>query len=171
MFAQTDIEKYFIAEKQESLLFIVVGIIAIILALAFFFHWKTTFYKGAAIPLLVIGLIQAIVGLTVYSRSDSQRIENVYAYDMDPGKLKTQELPRMKKVNKNFIICRWVEFFLILMGLILVFIFRNNEGGTFWYGLGITLAIQSAIMLGADYFAEKRAIKYSSGLEIFVNKS
>jgi hypothetical protein len=171
MFAKTDIEKYFTAEKQESLLFIVVGIIAIIMALAFFFYWKTTFYKGAAIPLLVIGLIQAIVGLTVYSRSDNQRIENVYAYDMDPGKLKTQELPRMKTVNKNFVFYRWVELFLILVGLILVFIFRNHEGSAFWYGLGITLAIQSAIMLGADYLAEKRAIKYSTGLEIFVNKS
>ena len=37
MFTKADIEKYFIAEKQESLVFIVVGVIALLLAIAFFF--------------------------------------------------------------------------------------------------------------------------------------
>ena len=35
MFTKTDIEKYFNAEKNESLLFIILGIIAIVLALVF----------------------------------------------------------------------------------------------------------------------------------------
>ena len=44
MFEQRDfnfIYKYFIAEKQESLLFLVVGIAAIILAVVYFFFIKT----------------------------------------------------------------------------------------------------------------------------------
>src|SRR5437762_4412597 len=98
MFSKQDIEKYFLAEKQLGLLFIVVGAVAIVLAIIFFFLLKTSFYKGAAIPLLVIGLIQLIAGTTVYKRSDNDRIRNVYAYDMNPGQLKNEELPRMQAV-------------------------------------------------------------------------
>jgi len=173
MLTKTDIEKYFLAEKHESLIFLAVGIIAILLSLFFYSYLKTNFYKGAAIPLLVIGLIQAVVGYTVYTKSDEQRISNVYAYDMDPGKLKVQELPRIKTVNKNFVIYRWVEIVLLLAGIALVFLYRTNPDKTFWFGLGLTLAIQAVLMLPADYFAEQRAKTYSGQLESFVqnNKS
>jgi len=53
MFSKQDIEKYFLAEKQLGLLFIIIGAIAIVLAIVFFFLLKTSFYKGAAIPLLL----------------------------------------------------------------------------------------------------------------------
>src|SRR3974390_1876133 len=109
MFTKADIEKYFVAEKNESLLFLVIGLLAISLSVFFYSYLKSSLYKGAAIPLLAIGLIQAIVGFTVYSRSDTQRISVVYAYDMNPGKLKNEELPRMRTVNQRFVIYRWIE--------------------------------------------------------------
>ena len=170
MFTKADIEKYFMAEKQAGLFFLIIGITAFLLAVAFFFFGKTAFYKGAAIPLLVIGIIQCLVGFTVYKRSDTNRIDNVYAYDMNPAKLKNEELPRMKKVNSNFVIITWVEIVLILAGLALLFLFKNNPDKIFWAGLGFTLTIQAAIMLGADNFAEKRAKAYAGGIESFVNK-
>lgn len=170
MFTKADIEKYFMAEKQESLLFVIVGVIAVAIAIAFFFFQKSNFYKGAAIPLLLIGLIQIVVGYTVYKRSDGDRIRNVYAYDMNPGQLKNEELPRMQTVNKNFVIYRWIEIVLILAGAGLIFYFRNNPVNNFWYGLGITLTMQATLMLGADYFAEQRALGYAKGLDAFVNQ-
>ena len=51
MLSKADIEKYFIAEKQESLVFLVIGMAAILLALIFYFTVKTQVYRGAAIPL------------------------------------------------------------------------------------------------------------------------
>lgn len=51
MFTKADIEKYFIAEKSESMLFLVFGLIAISLSIFFFSYLKTNFYKGAAVPL------------------------------------------------------------------------------------------------------------------------
>jgi len=170
MFTKTDIEKYFIAEKSESLIFLIVGIAAILVSIWFFGFLKTNFYKGAAIPLFVIGLIQLVVGYTVYARSDEQRISNVYAYSMDPDKLKNEELPRMKTVNKNFAIYRWAEIILLAVGLVLFFIFRSNPDKTFLFGMSITLALQAGLMLTADQIAEKRALLYSKGLEAFVNK-
>ncbi len=171
MFSKTDIEKYFIAEKQESLLFLVIGIVALVLAIAFFFFLKTNFYKGAAIPLIVIGLVQIASGYTLYKRSDEDRVRNVYAHDMNPDQLKNEELPRMKVVNRNFIIYRWIEISCVLAAALLIFFYKSNPGKTFWYGVGVTLAIQAALMLGADYFAEKRANIYSKGLESLFEKN
>ena len=82
---------------------------------------------------------------------------------------KQVELPRMKTVMKNFTIYRWVEVTFILTGLILIFLFRTNPDKTFWYGLGMALAIQAVLMLGADYFAEKRGGVYTKELEKIIS--
>lgn len=157
------IYKYFIAEKQESLLFLIIGIAAILLAVICWFFIKTnpSFFKGAAIPLLAIGIIQSVVGFTIYSKSDRQKADVAYSIGMEPvAFVKQKELPRMKTVMKNFVIYRWVEIAFILAGLLLIFIFRANPDKTFWYGFGITLTIQAMLMLGADFFAEKRGKIY-----------
>ena len=171
MFQQKDLSfiyKYFIAEKQESLLFLIIGIAAILLAVVFWFFIKSnpSFFKGAAIPLLAIGLIQMVVGYTVYSRTDKQKKDIAYNIGIETVSfVKQTELPRMEKVMTNFVIYRWVEIAFIITGLVLIFLYRLNPGKTFWYGFGIVLAIQAAIMLGADYFAEKRGKVYTEELK------
>lgn len=170
MFEQKDfsfIYRYFTGEKQESLLFLIVGIVAVLLAVACWFFIKSNpnFFKGAAIPLLAIGLIQMVVGYSVYSRTDKQQKDIAYNMGMEPvNYVKQTELPRMKTVMKNFIIYRWVETAFIITGLVLIFLLRTNPDKSFWYGFGIALAIQATIMLGADYFAEKRGKVYTDEL-------
>jgi hypothetical protein len=168
MLTKTDIEKYFIAEKQESFLFLGIGIAAIIISLIGIFVWKTQFWKGASIPLITIAILQIIVGFTVYTRSDADRIRVVYALDMNPTDLKEKELPRMETVNKNFVLYRYVEIVLLLVGIVLTILHRNNVDKQFMYGIAVALAIQAALMLGADYFAEKRALIYTAQLKVTV---
>jgi uncharacterized membrane protein len=168
MLTKTDIEKYFNAEKNESLLFILLGICAIITAIVFFFYLKNNWYKGAAIPLLVVGLMHLVVGTIIYNRSDKDRLRNVYAFDMNPEELRNKEIPRMEVVNKNFVVYRYTEIVLLLAGLGLFFYFNPNPDKRFWVGLGIALAIEAAVSLGADYFAEKRANVYTRQLMEFV---
>lgn len=171
MFEQRDfsfIYKYFTGEKQESLLFLIIGIAAVLIAVVFWFFIKSnpSFFKGAAIPLLVIGLIQIIVGYSVYARTDRQKATIAYNIGMGPvAFVKQTELPRMKKVMQSFVIYRWVEIAFIITGLVLIFLFRLNADKTFWYGLGVALAIQATIMLGADYFAEQRGEGYTEELQ------
>ena len=171
MFEQRDfsfIYRYFTAEKQESLLFLIVGIVAILLAVVCWFFIKSNpnFFKGAAIPLLVIGLIQMVIGYSVYSRTDKQKTNIAYNIGMEPvNYVKQTELPRMKIVMKNFVIYHWVEIAFIITGLILIFLFRLNTDKTFWYGFGVALALQAVMMLGADYFAEKRGKVYTNELK------
>lgn len=169
MFQQRDfsfIYKYFTGEKQESLLFLIVGIAAVLIAVAFWFFIKSnpSFYKGAAIPLLAIGLVQIVVGYSVYARSDKQKATIAYNIGIEPAAfVKQTEMPRMKTVMKNFVFYRWVEIAFIIAGLVLIFLYKSNVDKAFWYGLGLALTIQAAIMLGADYFAENRG-------EVYVNE-
>ena len=120
--------------------------------------------------MLLIGSLQLIAGYTVYKRSDEDRKRNVYAYDMNPGELKTKEIPRIEIVNKNFVIYRYIEIVLLLTGLGLFFYFRNNADKAFWSGLGMALAIEAAITLGADFIAEKRAHQYTSGIQSYLDQ-
>lgn len=170
MFTKADIEKYFNAEKQESLLFMLIGVAGIIAAFVFFFFLKTNFYKGAAIPFMLVGLLLAMVGYIVYKRSDADRQRNVYAYDMNPTELKDKELPRMKAVMKNFIIYRYTEIFLFLVGTALYIYFIRDFTKDFWRGFGLALAIMAILALTADFFAEKRGKVYMKGLEIYTNR-
>lgn len=171
MFTKTDIEKYFVAEKKESLLFLVLGLAGIAAAIIFLFFLHMSFYRGAAIPFILIGLLLATVGYTVYKRSDGDRVRNVYAYDMNPQELKEKEIPRMKTVMRNFVIYRYVELFLFLLGAGLYIYFIRDFRQDFWRGLGLALALMSLLTLLADYFAEKRGRQYLRGLESFTRQS
>jgi len=170
MLTKEAIEKYFLAEKAESWVFMAIGISGILLAIIAFYFLKTSFYKGAAMPLLLIGLLLGIVGFTVYKRSDEDRIKNVYALSMNPGELKEKELPRMEVVMKNFVVYRYVEIAFSILGIALFFYFNNNQAQSFWKGVGIALAIMALLALTADFFAEKRGHVYVDQLKGFINK-
>jgi membrane-bound ClpP family serine protease len=171
MLTKTDIEKYFLDEKHLGLLFFIVGIVTVLLAVVFFFFLRTGFYKGAAIPLILVGLLELIAGFTVYKKSDGDRIRNVYAYDMNPQELRDKELPRMQKVTSGFVYYKWVEVILMVTGVVLIVLYRGKPERAFWFGLGITLTIQSLLLYSADFSAAKRAKEYTNKLEAFVSKA
>lgn len=171
MFTKADIEKYFMAEKQESLLFVAIGALAIIAALIAWITRQPALYRGAAIPFLLIGLLLGVVGFTVYRRSDADRMRNVYAYDLNPGELKAKEIPRMETVMKNFLVYRWTEIFLLAAGLVLYFMFMHSAANQFWRGLGGGLAIMAFAALSADFFAERRGAVYLEGLQQYTAKT
>lgn len=159
------ITKYFTAEKFESLFFIGVGIIAISLGICFWIIVKEPFYKGIAIPIILIALVQLTVGTTVYFRSpkDIVRVENIIK--KESSKIQTEEIPRMKVVMKNFEIYRWVEIALMLLGLIMFFYFQPM---TIWKGIGLGLTIQAGFMLAFDFFAESRGKIYLEYLRTII---
>lgn len=170
MFSKTDIEQYFSAEKQGSLFFLSVGIVAVIAALVLFFVLKTPFYKGAAIPMIIVGLIAGGIGFTIYKRSDDDRIRNVYAYDLNPDELKQKEYPRMQKVMKSFKAIIIAEAVFLVAAIFLFFSFRTNTEQQFWSGVGAGLFIMAVAALFLDVAAQRRAAVYTKGLETFINK-
>ena len=150
---------YFTEEKIESIIFVIFGVCAILLALFFWTIIKYSFFNGLAYPLLLIGIIQVIVGTTIIIRSpkDIQRVEKMILET--PHKIKTEELPRMKKVMENFKTYKIIELVLLGIGIILFLYFFSSKT-PFWKGLGLGLLIQAGIMLALDLLAEDRASKY-----------
>lgn len=156
------ITKYFNAEKYESVFFVLVGIIAISFAAYFLIKVKQPFFNGMAYPLIAIALIQIVVGGSVYFRSpkDIVRVEQIV--QADKSKILTEEIPRMEVVMKNFVIYRWVEMALILVGIIMFYYFQPT---TIWKGVGLGLFIQASFMLLLDFFAESRGKIYLEYLQ------
>jgi len=160
---------YFTEEKIEGLFFIILGAIGLALGFIFSFIIKYSFFKGMAIPLILIGCIQILVGTIVVWRSpkDIMRVEQ--QMNNIPDKIRTDELPRMENVMKNFMVYKWIEIVLMVLGVILFFVFYNSTQA-FWKGLGIGLLLQAGIMLSLDLIAEKRAKIYVGNLLASISK-
>ncbi|MFY8162004.1 MAG: hypothetical protein ACOVNU_11790 [Candidatus Kapaibacteriota bacterium] len=159
--------KYFDGEKLESYIFILIGVIALAMALYFIFVMKSSFWKGFAITFFIIAMLEFVVGYTIVNRSpkDIVRIENFI--QKEPLSIKSLEIPRMEKVMSNFVIFRYVEIAFIIFGIILMYSSLND---TFWRGIGLGLFIQASIVLCLDFFAERRGYMYLEYLKEFVDK-
>lgn len=173
MLTKTDIEKYFIAEKNESTFFIVFGIATLLIAICLYYFVKNNFTKGMAIPLITIALIQIVVGYTIFKRSDNDRIRVVYNLEMNPDGITKKELPRMQKVNKNFIVYKWIEIALIATSFFLLIKYKPMQetfNANFWFGFAVALLMQSSVMFVADVIAAKRGKFYEQMLNTWSKK-
>jgi hypothetical protein len=146
---------YFMAEKQEALLFMVLGAAALIVS--FYLFKAESAYKGMIYPFIIIAAIQLVVGSTVYFRTDGQVAELTTLLKDDPEKYKVEESQRMERVIKSFRVYKGTEIILLAIGIALTIAFREYN---LWYSLGIGLIIESSLMLVLDLFAEKRAHEY-----------
>ena len=121
--------------------------------------------KGMAIPFLVVAALELIVGLTLVYRSpkDIVRVETYLSEKTEM--IQKEEIPRMEKVMRNFIIFRFTEIILIIIGIILMYGSRQNS---LWNGIGVGLFIQSSTVLLLDFFAERRGEVYLAYLRSIV---
>lgn len=161
------IVKYFNGEKAESYIFIIIGVISLAMALYFLFGLKTSFWKGVAIPFIVVACLEFIVGYTIVTRSpnDIKRIENFI--NSEPQNINNLEIPRVEKVLSNFVIFRYVEIALIILGIALMYSSMND---TLLRGIGLGLFIQASIVLSLDFFAERRGYIYFEYLKELAEK-
>jgi hypothetical protein len=160
--------RYFSGEKAESHLFILMGVLTILLASYFLLGLKTSFWKGAAIPFLLVALLEIVVGVTIAVRSpkDIVRVERQIKYES--ARILTEEIPRMELVMRNFRMYRYIEMSLVICGLVLMYAAGISP---FWRGVGFGLFSQAAIVLCLDYFAEARGHQYLEYLKSFTAQS
>lgn len=161
------IVKYFNGEKAESYIFILSGVIALILALYFILALKTSFWKGVAVPFIIVALLEFIVGYTIVTRSSKDIIRVESYIQKEPQSVKVLEIPRMEKVMSNFVVFRYVEIVLIISGIALMY---SSVNDTFWRGAGLGLFIQANMVLCLDFFAERRGHVYVEYLKEFAEK-
>jgi hypothetical protein len=122
--------------------------------------------KGIAIPFLLVSSLEIIVGLTLIYRSpkDIIRVETYLSEKTEM--IQKEEIPRMEKVMRNFILFRYTEITLIIIGVILMYGARQNS---LWNGIGLGLFIQSSTVLLLDFFAERRGEVYLEYLKSMID--
>jgi hypothetical protein len=150
---------YFAAEKQESLLFIVVGLIAIGVS-----AWLWTGehrLRSMAFPLVAVAAIQIAVGAGVYLRTEAQVEQLSTQYKRNPAVYRAAETERMRTVMDKFSTYKIIEIALIAFGIALILGMRRSDLAV---GIGAGLLLQSAFMLSLDMFAEIRAEDYIEAL-------
>jgi hypothetical protein len=151
------LNNYFSAEKQESVIFITVGLVTIGVSAWLWMNGHRL--KSMAYPLVVIALMQMVVGVSIYLRTDHQVTTLSAQLQREPAALKAQEIPRMQTVMKNFSIYKGVEMVLLILGLGMLAFWQRHDLAA---GIGIGLVLQAALTLTLDIFAETRGSIYFS---------
>lgn len=152
----TAIVTYFSAERRESLIFMMVAFDAV--AVAAWLLLSDSAYAGVAYPFVGVAIIQFAVGFTVYSRTAGQLATLRGLFASDRARFAAEEGRRMAGVMRNFSVYKAIELTLLGAGIAGLFAFRGNQ---MWYAVSLGLVIQCIVMLGFDFFAERRGIEYS----------
>ncbi len=109
---------YFVGEKQESVLFMLAALMA--LGLAFWLWTQGHRLRLMALPLVVVALMQLVVGVTIFARTDAQLAKLSTQLVSAPAEFKQAETDRMQTVMANFKLYKSVELALLVLGAYLV---------------------------------------------------
>lgn len=170
MLSRTELERYFSAEKQIGMIFIVFSILAIAIAAYLYFVQKTDLLKGFSIPVLLLGILFLTQGRTLHGRADGLRTANLEAFDAKSGDIREKELPRIKKVLDDIAGYRLVEIGLFAAAALLTFYLRSKRPElNFWYGLTLSIAITAICSHGLNFMVKKQAREYAQKVESFVD--
>jgi len=157
---------YFHGEKWEGPVFFGVGLAAGGVG-AVLLTRSDDIAKGAAYPVLGIGLVQLIVGAVVFLRTDAQVARLDRQLSTDEAAFKKDESARIAGVNTEFIALAIIESALIAFGAVTAIVAAQKGCCRTLEGVGLGLSGQGAAMLVLDLFAAARARRYTDGLQRF----
>ncbi|MEO5821675.1 MAG: hypothetical protein ABIT71_14330 [Vicinamibacteraceae bacterium] len=150
-----ELTAYFTAEKHGGLL--LVALAGASLALAGFLFVTKSLFSAMAWPVLVLGGIELVIGLTVASRTASQIAEIADGLQSKRTVTITAEIERMARINGTFVLIKKVEIALIALSLLFVIVKPAPET---LGAIGLGILLQCAVLLAFDTFAHHRALHY-----------
>ena len=156
------VSKYFSAEKGESILFITVGLLSLILSIYFLIKLKQPLFSGLSYSFITIAFVELAIGISIYFRSLKDMIRVNQFIQTEIIKIQSEEIPRMETVLNNFVIYRWIEIGFVLVGIAMFLYFQPT---TLWRGVGLGLSIQASLLLLLDFIAESRGKIYLEHLQ------
>lgn len=174
LFLSNPLIAYFQGEKSQGWVWFAVGVLAL------FGGWRlvqsSSPMRSMGYPLSIVGLVQAGVGAYLILYTDG-RVHDLMA-KMIYGTPLDDELVRMTKVRRTFLIVEIVEGVLFLTGAVLVLVKRTapvavparhagKKGAVAerrWFAVGCGLMVQSAAMFALDFVADRRAETYLAEL-------
>jgi hypothetical protein len=154
-----ELAQYFVAERQGGFLLVTLALAGF--GLAAFLWFSRSAFLAMAWPLVVLGLFELIVGLTVALRTPDQvaALESGFATARIPTL--SAETQRMDKVNRNFKVIKIAEVACIVLGVLLAVLLPHPNAGA---AVGLGLLLEASILLVFDAFAHHRALLYTQWL-------
>lgn len=149
-----EMERFFTAEKVESLLLIAMGLIAIAIAINGLLNINDVFHHGLAIALLLIAIFQLFIGFNTYARSNQDIIALL---NSDPILFTQAEFQRISRMANSLLFYKIIT---ILVGIAAVLVLFNWDELPFYLGLGTGFLLEAGIMLMLILFAEHRVNRY-----------
>ena len=164
MFTKENIEQYFSAFKNEQIFLIILGAVALTVALVFFIGFKTEWYKGFALPLAVFAVLNMGAGFSNYKKADFLKVRNMYNYDLHPELLRTKELPRIQEMKQNITVLIYVNTSIIFAAAFIFFHFKKKDGNEYYMGVATSLFIVAVLSVIMYSVLKSRTKEYERGI-------
>jgi hypothetical protein len=166
---RAEMHRFFDAEVTGSWIWFIEGLAVSAAAgsvLLFYDGEGEDFWRGAAIPVLVIGVAQLGTGGSILLRTPGQVDELDAQLTANPASYRHDELERMERINFQYDLVRVVEIALFAAGAGMITYGLIADDARF-LGAGIGLAAQILFTFITDIFAAARAEEYTEALERF----
>lgn len=156
---------YFEGERAAGAVFFGQGLVSIGTSV-FLFTRHDDMSRGAAYPVVIVGGLEATVGLALLIRTSKQIAERRKQIATEPAAFQREEQKRMKRVIGQFVFLEVFEIAAVATGIGLVTAGELNQK-PFLTGIGAGLCVQGAAILGLDFLAERRGQRYLKNIVDF----
>jgi hypothetical protein len=160
------IQKFYNAQKAQSLLFLVIGSFSTVLSIYFFIASINTISLGFAIPFFVFGLTQTILGFKTFMKTNSERQFVMHSAKENTQQIITIEIPKINKILTNYNRKNYIFLGLNAISILLFTVFANTP---MVKGIGLALFVQSLIHISSLYFENNRSQIYFKWLNDYYN--
>lgn len=154
------IATYFAGEKHGGLVLAGVGLAMLITAVVLF--PARLELRSLAITVGVWGLLQLGIGLGLFLKTDGQVAALQTQLATSKEAMTAAELPRMEKVQKNFVVLEVVWVAMIIVGAIVAWRLKENSAVC---GVALGILINASVLLAFDIVAERRGATYLAALK------
>ena len=154
-----ELASYFAAERQGGFLLVALAFASVGFAAYLWMHRSA--FIAMAWPLVICGVFQLGIGLTVALRAPAQVARLEQGLQTNATLTSAAELARMDRVNTTFRIIMGAEVAAILVGLFLLLSFAHPSTPA---AVGTGLLLEAAVLLVFDAFAHERAHRYTEWL-------
>jgi hypothetical protein len=140
---------YFHGEKLSGIAWGFAGVVS--LSIAFGVIRFAGSYRAMIWPLIVFGLLQVGLGLSVGLRTDGRVARIEAALQKDSVKVRADEEKRIGLINTAFVALKIVWILMFVTGAIFIYLQRPTL-----FAVGLALVLEAAAMLALDSAAEAR---------------
>lgn len=150
---------YYKVERTESLIFIAVGLLSVISAtyVWLFIEEHLSFYKGLAIVLAFIGLLQVSVCFPLYLKNNNNTAKAVASYQQNQTEFRSAELLHIKQVRNTFSQFKYFWSFVAISAILAILVSNTKS---FMCGMAIGFLVHSTMLVISDTLGLIRSDEY-----------